>query len=305
MQQHFEEERVRKENRLRRKQEKEEEIWREEQARAHEDEERAIREAKAKKKKDRLRCEAESRAELKKDLGMQLVMQVSEMEEKFVQRMKRALAELQKLPSGKGKGVKQFSDTDVSGSGSEASVMQELSERTTCLVISEKWMRGPDKVVGDNPTIQSSAKRTPRQRRKQATFAGRMTRARAKVVKSPGSVKRTTPVRTPLSAAKRQVLSLTPGLATPNAKGSLARYKYRILAMMGLKQLDANELQRICRDEGIPYDGKIDVIFDIADHRTYLHFGEEQAPLKPIETIRIEDSETTKSPEDQEDDVAY
>ncbi|GBG92723.1 hypothetical protein CBR_g56862 [Chara braunii] len=250
MQQHFEEERIRKENQLRRKQEKEEEKRQAEEARAREDEERAIRDAKA-QKKERLRREVESRAELKKDLDMQLALQVSEMEDKFVQRLRKAVEELQKLPSGKGKEVKQPSDTDDSDSGSEASVTQELSEKTAGLVISKKRKRGKEKVGRDSPPRESPAKRTPGQRRKQATYAGRVTRAQAKVVKSPGSAKRATPVRTPLSAARRRVMPVTLGLATTDTKDDLARYKYRNLVMMGLKQLDANELQRICRDKGI------------------------------------------------------
>ncbi|GBG72032.1 hypothetical protein CBR_g10967 [Chara braunii] len=245
MQQHFEEERIRKENRLRRKQEKEEEKQREEERRICEEEERAFREAKAAKKGERKIREAESRAELKKDLGMQLAMQVHDMEDKFVQH----------------------------------------------------------KAVGDRPPMESPAKRTPGHRCKQVTFTGRLTRARTKVIKSPGSAKRRTPVRTPLSAAKKRMPPLTPGLGTPDAKSSLARYKYRNLVMVGLKQLDGNELQRICREKGIPYDGKIDAIFDIADHRTYLHFGDDQAPMGPLETIHIKDSEATKPTEDKEDEA--
>ncbi|GBG70200.1 hypothetical protein CBR_g6332 [Chara braunii] len=131
--------------------EKEEAKQREEERRIREEEEQAIREVKVAKKRERRRREAEGRAELKKDLGLQLATQVHDMEDKFVQRMKWVVAELQKLPSGKGKEVQQFSDTEGSSSESEASITQELSERTAGLVISEKRKRGPDKVVGDSP----------------------------------------------------------------------------------------------------------------------------------------------------------
>ncbi|GBG90159.1 hypothetical protein CBR_g50253 [Chara braunii] len=81
MKQHFEEEWTRKENCIRRKQEKEEEKRREEEMRIREAEERAIQVKKA-RKKERRRREAESRAKLKKDLSMQMVMQLSELEDK-------------------------------------------------------------------------------------------------------------------------------------------------------------------------------------------------------------------------------
>ncbi|GBG84416.1 hypothetical protein CBR_g38700 [Chara braunii] len=291
MKQHFEEEWMREENRLRRKQEKEEEKRREEEMRIREEEERVIQEKKARKKKERRRKEAESRTELKKDLSMQMVMQLSELEDKFGHRMKQAITGTGKLPNEKGKEVKRGPACSGSGSESEASITQDLSARTTDLVISEKRKRGPDRVIGNSPPMESPAKRTPKSRRKQATFTRRLTRARAKMVKSPGSAKRKTPVRTPLLARKKKVTPLDTGIGTPDLKGSLARYKYRNIMMQELKLLDASELQRICREEGVPYDGKVDEIFDITDHRTYLKLEIEEVPELQPEAINIEDSE--------------
>ncbi|GBG88923.1 hypothetical protein CBR_g48535 [Chara braunii] len=127
MKQHFEEERIRKENRLRRKQEREEEKRREEEMQIREAEERAIQEEKAKKKRERRRKEAESRPELKKDLSMHLILQVSELEDKFVQRMRQAVMELHKPPSEKGKEPRREPAYSGSSSRSETSITQDLS----------------------------------------------------------------------------------------------------------------------------------------------------------------------------------
>ncbi|GBG76769.1 hypothetical protein CBR_g22985 [Chara braunii] len=303
MQQHFEEERIRKENRLRHKQEKEEELKLEEEMQIREEEERAIREEKTRKKKEKRRREAEQKTKLKKDLNMQLVLRFGELEEKFVNKMRQAVVELQKPPSGKGKVVRHEPEYSGSSGESEASITQELSERTAKLVISEKRKRGPEKAVGNSPPMESPAKRTPKQGRKPATYAGRMTQARTKIIKSSGSAKRKTLVRMPLSARKKKILPLIPRTVTPDAKGALARYKYRNLMMMELKQLDASELQRICREKGVSCDGKVDTIFDIADHRIYLHFGDDQAPGGLPKSIRIEDSEAAGPPEQEDEEV--
>ncbi|GBG90016.1 hypothetical protein CBR_g50109 [Chara braunii] len=195
MKQHFDEERMRKENWSRRKQEKEEEKRREEELRIREAEEKARQDEKARKKKERRRREAESHAELKKELGMQMVLQIGELEDKFVQRMQLAMSEL-----GKG----------------------------------------------------------------------------------------------------RKTTSITTGIDTPDVKGSLTRYKFRNLMMQELKMLDAGELQRICKEEGVPYDGKVDAIFDIADHRTYLNFDVSQMQERLPETINVEESENV-GPEPHDD----
>ncbi|GBG92386.1 hypothetical protein CBR_g55293 [Chara braunii] len=232
-----------------------------------------------------------------------MVIQLGELEDKFVHRIRQVATGLGKVPSSKGKEAKTEHVCSSGSSGSEASITQDLSARTADLVITDKRKRGPDKAVGNSPPMESLAKRTFG--RKQATFTGRLTHARAKIVKSPGSAKRKNAVCTPLSACKKKMTHLTTGIETPHVKGSLARYKYRKLMMHELKPLDASELQRMCREEGVPYDGKVDAIFNIADHRTYLKFDGGVAPEQHIETINIEGSEAAKPEKnDDEDDTA-
>ncbi|GBG64302.1 hypothetical protein CBR_g41221 [Chara braunii] len=112
-----------------------------------------------------------------------------------------------------------------------------------------------------------------------------MTRSKTvkKTVKSRGSTKRKTPIKTLLSKAKAPPARKTPpaGL-TPASKGSLARLRYRNAVMMELKNLDATELQKICKDEGIAYDKKIDVIFYIADHHAALKYGHEDVAATDV-----------------------
>ncbi|GBG88353.1 hypothetical protein CBR_g47051 [Chara braunii] len=206
----FEEERDEREAKARRKLEKEEAKRRELAMKEQEEEERRIHEIKAQKKKEKRRLEAERRAELK-ELGMHLTMQVSEMEDKSVHRMHQVVAEFRPVPLDKGKRAMYSEDDDYSGQDSDTSVTQELCERTTELHITEKRKRGPERAVGDRPPMESPAKRTPRRANRQVAFTGRMMSARTKVVKSPGSAKRKTPVKTPLSKRKGRATLLTPG----------------------------------------------------------------------------------------------
>ncbi|GBG91922.1 hypothetical protein CBR_g54017 [Chara braunii] len=297
MRKHFEEERDKREAKARRKLEKEEATCRELAMTEQEEEERRIHEIKAQKKEKR-RLEGESRAELK-ELGMQLTMQVSEMEDKFVHRMRQVVAEFRPVPFDKGKRVMYSANDDYSGQDSYTSVTQESSERTTELHITEKWKRGPEWAVGDSPSMKSSAKRTQRQVNSQVAFTGRMTRARTKVNKSHGSAKR----KTPLSKQKGRATLLTPGVSTPCDKGAIARHRYCNAVMTDRHWMSVSCKESVKRkpQEGIPYEGKVDAIFDIVDNRTYLKFGDEHVPLN-VEPIQIEESLTAKEVTETKDD---
>ncbi|GBG75786.1 hypothetical protein CBR_g21031 [Chara braunii] len=76
---------------------------------------------------------------------------------------------------------------------------------------------------------------------------------------------------------------------TPATRGALERLRYRNKVIDDLKALDVVELQKQCKTEGIPYNGKIEAILDIADTRVLARFG--TTTQEPADVIRVEESE--------------
>ncbi|GBG71338.1 hypothetical protein CBR_g8759 [Chara braunii] len=134
--------------------------------------------------------------------------------------------------------------------------------------------------------------------------SARLTRSKA-MVKNPGSVKRVPPVKTPLSKrvkktrTPRKCTSMKSAAAlTPATKGTLHRLRFRNVVMEELKDCDATELQRLCKEEGVLYDGKVGAIFAIADSRTRQKYGLDNVEMKEI--IDVGDSETRQVQEDEQ-----
>ncbi|GBG92438.1 hypothetical protein CBR_g55375 [Chara braunii] len=266
--------------------------------------EREKAERKAKKKMDKMRREAEvkaeRRAELRKDNDIHLVIRLSEMEDNFSAKMKCVTEPLKELlKKGKRKVTYASASDTTSEEASDTSVTQELSEQAGRLFISEKRKRGPEQVVGDSPPMELTPKRTPRKGALKPTkLTGRLTRVK-KMVKSPRSAKRKAPVKTPLSTRLKTVIrAKTPVQAvTPAKKGALQRLRFRDVVLSDLKTFDATELQRICKEEGVPYDGKIDAIFAIAYRRVCERYGPDH--LEITDVIEVIDSEAGQPSEDQ------
>ncbi|GBG72305.1 hypothetical protein CBR_g11234 [Chara braunii] len=157
----------------------------------------------------------------------------------------------------------------------------------------QKRKRGPEPVfVEASPPMELSAKRTPKRGTiKPVKLTGRLTRSKTKKAGgglTPTSAKKK--IATPLSKRRTPTRKQTPAM-TPTSKSSMERLRFLDNILRELKDLDATELQRICRDEGIHYDKKVDAIFDIADHRTEVAFS--SAPAVTEEVIHIADSEDT------------
>ncbi|GBG84091.1 hypothetical protein CBR_g37966 [Chara braunii] len=296
---HFHAERAKQEKKAAKKREKEEAMRREEEAKQREAEEKARRERKAMKRKEKARHDAEHQAETRKDFGIQMAIMMNEMQGNLVKNWRNIVGG-QGCTAGRDKGKKKVvyeseeeSSADCSGEESETSVPQEISERAERLcIISEKHKRGPDPVFENSPPMERTSKRTPRQGSLKPTkLTTRPTRSKvSKTMKTPGSAKRRSPVMTPLSRKKNLAAKKKSpgGNLTPISNGALARLRYMNTVMKELKNLDSTELQRICKEEGIHYDKKVDVIFNIAEHCTTLTFDCE---LKhEPEVIRIAES---------------
>ncbi|GBG90927.1 hypothetical protein CBR_g51532 [Chara braunii] len=210
----FDEARLKKLEKERKKQEKKE-------AEEHEAEakERAEQKAmnQAEKRRKELELEAERRLEMKKDNEMQLAIRLSELEDNVtcrVESVTRPLRELVKL--GKKK-VTYATGSESSATnedeGSNISVTQELNSKTERLCISEKRKRGPDPLFEGSPPMETPPKRTrKRGTLKPAIPSARLTRSKA-LVKNPGCVKHVSPVKTPLSKMVKK--KRTPMEGTP------------------------------------------------------------------------------------------
>ncbi|GBG73836.1 hypothetical protein CBR_g17174 [Chara braunii] len=296
----IDEARVKKEEKERKKREKKE-------AEAREAEERERQERKAKKKAEKYKkeqeLEAQQREELRKDNNIHLAIRMSEMEENFANRVDSVIGPIRELiKQGKKKVTYAATSLRTSYEESDTSVTQELNAQTESLCISEKRKRGPEPVFEDSPPMVLSPKRTPKRGAVKPTkLTGRLTRART-AVKAPGFVKRMSPIKTPLSERlKKATPKRTPGeTCTPASKGALQRLRFRDSMMKELKDLDATELQRICKDEGVPYDGKIDAIFAIADNHAKEKFGLDTVDAN--EVIAVDDNDTCDSPSEPRDE---
>ncbi|GBG75824.1 hypothetical protein CBR_g21069 [Chara braunii] len=310
---HFDAERAKQEKKAEKKRMMEEAKKREEEAKQQEAEEKARRERKAMKKREKVHQEAEYKAELKKDLGIQVAVMMNEMQGNLVDNWRNIVGGshlARDTDKGKKKVVFESGDevsAEGSGGESETSVTQEIREKAERLCLSKKRKRGPDPVFEGSPPMEKTPKRTLKQGTLKPTkLSTRMTRSKArKTVKTLGSAKRRSPVKTPLSMRRKtSTRGKSPsGILTPSSKGALARLRFMNAAMKELKDFDALELQRICKEEGIHYDKKVDAIFDIVEHRTTLAFDSTtEHELKVIRITESADDGTTSAQPDAIDE---
>ncbi|GBG73425.1 hypothetical protein CBR_g16141 [Chara braunii] len=248
----------------------------EEKARRHaeEDELRKMAEKEAREKKERKRLEKlqkekERDAEFEKKMEMQLAMKTG----RFLDRLEANLGPvLDVLKQARGKKqVAHISDPgSESGSGSSGSETEAIRPQTRKLTIHEKRNRGPEPVFEDSPPMVTPTKRKSRgAKEKGAAAATRGTRSKAKLK---------TKISPYLAKTKK----------SPGQPSTVVKLRYRNQAMDVLRNLDAHELQGICKYKGIAYTGKIDAIFDIASHRTRKHFGEVE-PIDLSEVLEVEE----------------
>ncbi|GBG77489.1 hypothetical protein CBR_g23936 [Chara braunii] len=233
--------------------------------------ERAAALLRKQKKEEKIRKEAESKEELHKSLDVRMAVRVSELREDVRedvrQEIRDAIGELCLAVSCVKQKAVEPSETAAESSAS-SSETEELSMRTRTLCISKKRKQGPDVACEGSPPMELPAKRTPRRAARPGGFAGRLTRAKSRTQKTP------TPKKTLPSIRKK----------TPAAIGIVGRLRFEKRVMKDLKNLDVLVLQNICKDKGIPYNGKFEAIFGIVAKRTQVAYGsddEEEAVILP------------------------
>ncbi|GBG73012.1 hypothetical protein CBR_g12731 [Chara braunii] len=190
MKEFYDEVRLKKEEKARRKLEKKEAEERELAEREKLEARRMKAEMKAKKKvEDAKRAddmEKERGAEMKKDLDMHMAVRMSEMEESFFERFEHTLAPLCQVLRHKGKQKVSYKSASESASASsdgesDTSVTKELNDHTRRLCISDKRKRGLEPVFEDSPPMEQPPKRTPKcGALKPVKLIARITRSKAK-----------------------------------------------------------------------------------------------------------------------------
>ncbi|GBG72789.1 hypothetical protein CBR_g12357 [Chara braunii] len=263
---HFDVERAKKEEKGRRKWEKEQE---KEEARRREEEEETQRaaeaarqEAKNKKKDEKEKQDALLRAEMKKDATLHAAMMMSEIKDDWLHQWKTLMLPMLKggIKEDKEKKKVEFlseeeEESEYGSEKSKTSVMQELSEKAGKLCITEKRKREDDVVLDDSLPMELPAKRTPHWNiLRMGELSTRVTRSKSKTkgACTPITTRRKTPVKTPLAKVVKSNKKRSPpsGRLTPASK-ALAKLRYRDAIIKELKECNADELQRICREGGL------------------------------------------------------
>ncbi|GBG59029.1 hypothetical protein CBR_g24376 [Chara braunii] len=251
--------------------------------------EQLAQEMKRKKKVEKKLKKAKFVEEMNKNVDVQVAVRFGELREDVREdvraEIRQVISELSCTAASQGK-QKVCEETCNSGTGSSSggSGTEELSARTRNLYISEKRKRGPEPVFENSPPMELPPKRTPKKSVvKPAKLTARMTRARAKCI---------TPKKaTPRSGTKKK---------TPAAIGPVGRLKYERQMLQELKNLDALVLQNMCKDEGVPYNGKFEAIFNIAAHCTRMAYGTEEDEAETSHEVEAVEAEEIAEKADAE-----
>ncbi|GBG61512.1 hypothetical protein CBR_g21854 [Chara braunii] len=239
--------------------------------------EKAAREKKERKRLEKLRQEELRVAEIDKRVELQVAIRAGEFFDKMEVNYGKGVA-LGKQARGKKQIVYLSDHGSSSGNGSNAIETEEIRKKTKKLAISEKRKRGAELPVEGSPPMMTPAKRTPKVMKDKTTGgSARVTRSKAKV-------------KTKLSPYLARIKS-------PAPPSTFVKLRFKNQAMQELRGLDAQELQGICKNEGIVYNGKVDAIFDIASHRTRKAFDKEEDPIESGENSEQGEEDPTTAEE--------
>ncbi|GBG82917.1 hypothetical protein CBR_g36444 [Chara braunii] len=233
-------------------------------------EEEEAKERKNKKRAAKLQRKAERIAEMDKRLELKLALRTDDFFEKIEANLGPVI-ELARQVQGKNKGISQPASASGSGSDSGDSATEDIRRQTRNQTIRDKRKRGPEPVFEGNPPMITPTKRTPQT-------------VRGKRVTTTCRVKPKSQLTTKLSPYMDKRKG-SPG-------STIAKLKFRNKVIDEIRGLDAQELQAICKAEGVPYHGKIESIFDIASYRTRVEFGEIQTE-EASNLVEIEDEVST------------
>ncbi|GBG89219.1 hypothetical protein CBR_g48927 [Chara braunii] len=203
-----------------------------EEEQEHIREEKETREKKEKKRLAKLQKDAEREAEIDKRFEIRMAIRTGDFFERMEANLGSAVEFAKKVKGKKKVVVLSEEDSEHASSSSET---ERLRKKMGRLTINEKRKRGPEPVFDDSRQMITPSKRTPRtQTTKGGATTGRITRSKHKIK-----------------------TKLSPYVEKNNTSPSniLAKLRFRNQVMEEIRCLDAQELQSICKNEGVTYNG--------------------------------------------------
>ncbi|GBG43979.1 hypothetical protein CBR_g77533, partial [Chara braunii] len=265
LQEYVEMERVRRMEREQRRREREEARRAKEEFRRAEEERRA-------RKAEKQRKQEEEKMAMAKAVEVQLSLRLGGIREDIHTEVRRAVtATVTKNQIGTttelpGKG-KEKAVEDVPSSSETASEVEAITEGTEKLTIQEKRKTGEDLPVGDSPKVTTPTKCASRKVSvRPLCLADRLQRNRTRVRKANRGV-----ATRSLTAVKQPARDL-----------AMERMVYLDQTRRELSKLEYDRLRAIRRDEDVNYTTKVQAIFDIADQRALLRYGEALPEPEPF-----------------------
>ncbi|GBG67664.1 hypothetical protein CBR_g793 [Chara braunii] len=177
---------------------------------------------------------------------------------------------------------------DIPSSSDMASEVEAITKGTENLSIQEKCKRGEDAPAGDSLLVVTPAKRLSK-------------RAGIRPVRLSDHLERTR-TRIAVRHVTRGVASKALTVVKAPARDTIMeRMIFLDNTKRELSKMDYDTLRMICRDEGVNYETKVQTIFDIADRRAQLRFGELVLDFGVFGNL---EDEAAQSSQDEADDRA-
>ncbi|GBG77497.1 hypothetical protein CBR_g23942 [Chara braunii] len=262
-QKYMDRENKKKAEKEKRKKEREERQLREEAQCVVKEEERQARARREARKQAKKTKAEEERLEFRKALRMHIVSCVESLKEELQEEMRRNMQAFHSIIKGK-QAVSPSGSEGFYTSDSTTNQVEELSQRTGNLVISEKRKHSPEKQIGSSPPMELPPKRTPR-------------KSGIKPVKLAAKLQATTKTTPKTKTGKKREgqttpKSYTPRRGTPKTKiavelGAAGCAKFIEDNMRHLAEFQAEDLKRMCRREDVQYGNKVIAMINIAEKR--------------------------------------
>ncbi|GBG85623.1 hypothetical protein CBR_g40351 [Chara braunii] len=219
------------------------------------------------RKAEKLRKREEEQLAMAKVVEVQLLVRLRDIREEIRAEVCKALSssveksQTKTAVTAKGKD-KVIAIEDFPSTSGTSNDVEAITEGAGNLSIQEKRKRGEDTPVGCSPPVTTPAKRISKQMSiRPVRLSECLQRMSTKIA-----------VRRPTKGAATKALTAM----KPTAKDSMMELMLFLdSSQRELSKLDYDTLRAFCREEGVNYTTKVQAIFDLADRRAQLRFGEQ------------------------------
>ncbi|GBG71601.1 hypothetical protein CBR_g9017 [Chara braunii] len=217
----------------------------------------------AARKVEKLRRKEEEQLAMAKAVEVQLSLRLGDIRDEIKIEVRRVVAgsvvknltstQVTTIAKEKGKAVE-----DLPSSSGTTSEIEAITEGAENLTIQDKRKREVDTPVGDSPPVTTPAKRV----------------SKRQVIRPVRLSERLQRTRTRISVRKSARTKAMTAMKAPARDTMVERMLYLDNTRRELSRMDCDQLRAICREEAVPYATKVQAIFDIADRRAVLQFGD-------------------------------